>query len=635
MELAEAKLDKLAGRQQQKKKRSLRFWRREPAIEDSSQVLGDVLEKGWEQRGARSSFKRNVEVWGFALRSVIKVLKANKSGDTEKKVAAAEFVRDGLLRLGPTFVKLGQVISTRTDVLSPEFVNALKSLQDEVPGFSGSRAKEIVAKELGKPIEEIFSSFSEEPLAAASLGQVHRATLKDGREVAVKVQRANLKELFDVDLKNLKKLAVLLDKIDPKSDGADREWAAIYDESQRLLYKEIDYLNEADNAARFKNDFASYDWVKVPECYLEYSTPRVLTMEFVESFKLTDIPKVENEGLDRELLAKRTADSFLRQIIETGFFHCDPHPGNLAVNKNGQLVYYDFGMMNELRPNVQEGFREFCKALFEGGPLISDIDLARNAKRLVTAVEKMGVLSKSADRLAVEKLARFFMRSFKNTQLGKQNGNIKETLGKDLQTLTDDKGGTVFKFPPAFTFIFRAFASIEGIGKGLDKSFDIGKLSQPFVEAFIKTEDVAQAGSEFEQNLGKLGKATGLNLKDVNIAVTQPRRVRYLEETLRSMEEGNLKIRVRSLENEAALDRLAIQTNNLQSLLAASVLLNAAIAIPFTIPTVLCYAGAAGAAGSALSGLLKLKIYDKKQSRYTKKSFIGEDEEEEQAEKAT
>jgi len=174
-----------------------------------------------------------------------------------------------------------------------------------------------VSKELGRPCDEIFKDFSAKPLAAASLGQVHTATYK-GKKVAIKVQRAGLKELFDVDLKNLKKLAVLLDKFDPKTDGADRNWVSIYEESERLLYEEINYLNEADNAERFAKDFAGTAWVRVPDVYREISTPRVLTMEFVESFKLTDIERVEKEGLDKQLLARRTADSFLRQIVETG-----------------------------------------------------------------------------------------------------------------------------------------------------------------------------------------------------------------------------------------------------------------------------------------------------------------------------
>lgn len=483
---------------------------------------GELLERGWEQRGSSSALGRNAEVWKFALKCVFKALKPRKlrkADASEEEIQAAKteaavFIRDGLLRLGPTFVKLGQVVSTRTDVLPVEYTDVLKTLQDDVPGFSGARAKDIVSRELGKPCDEVFQNFSSEPLAAASLGQVHTATYK-GKKVAIKVQRAGLKELFDVDLKNLKKLAVLLDKFDPKTDGADRDWVSIYEESERLLYLEIDYLNEATNAERFARDFDDVEWVRVPQFYREVSTPRVLTMEFLESFKLTNIERVVELGLDRELLAKRTADAFLRQIIETGYFHCDPHPGNLCVDTEGNLVYYDFGMMDELKPNVRSGFRKFCTALFAGGPMISDIDLAKNAKMLVDGVEEAGVLARGADRLAVEKLARYFMRTFKDKQLGKKASNIKTTIGTDLQTLTENN---VFRFPSTFTFIFRSFASIDGIGKGLDKDYDIGKLAQPFVEKFTETQKGYK--SESEKQLSIFSKATGLNADDINTAVT-------------------------------------------------------------------------------------------------------------------
>lgn len=214
-------------------------------------------------------------------------------------------------------------------MLPKTYTDVLKTLQDEVPGFSGERAKEIVSTELGRPFDEVFTDFSDEPLKAASLGQVHTAYYK-GQKVAIKVQRSGLKELFDVDLKNLRKLAVLLDKFDPKTDGADRDWVSIYDESEELLYLEIDYLNEADNCERFAKDFRDVDYVRVPRVYRELTTPRVITMEFVDSLKLTDMQRIEELGLDKKELAKKTADSFLRQIVETSYFHCDPHPGKFT-----------------------------------------------------------------------------------------------------------------------------------------------------------------------------------------------------------------------------------------------------------------------------------------------------------------
>ena len=599
------------------------------ADEEDDEIDGDMLEEGWFKRGESSALRRNAEVWKFALKSVFRCLKPRsmrKKGASEEEVKqaqidAATFVRDGLLKLGPSFVKLGQVVSTRTDVLPKTFTDVLKTLQDDVPPFSGSRAKEIVAKELGIDVDKVFTDFSEKPLKAASLGQVHTAYYK-GQKVAIKVQRAGLKELFDVDLKNLRKLAVLLDKFDPKSDGADRDWVSIYEESERLLYLEIDYLNEADQGERFARDFKDIDYVRVPKFYRDLSTPRVLTMEFVESLKLTDIEKIESLGLDRELLAKRTADAFLRQIVETSYFHCDPHPGNLCVDDKGNLVYYDFGMMDELKPNVREGFRTFCTALFAGGPMVDDITLAKNAKQLVDGVEQAGVLARGSDRLAVEKLARYFMRSFKNNQIGKSSGNIKETLGTDLQTLTENDS---FRFPSTFTFIFRAFASVEGIGKGLDESFDIGKLAQPFIEKF--TESQKEYSSEAAKQFSIFQKATGLNTKDVNTAIRSPKKIAYIEETLRSMEEGTLKIRVRSLENEKALERMALTQARQENILLATVLLNVA---GFASKRLLSGAGYAGFAFFMFQALMtntKIKKFDKTQAKFVQTKFEGDDDE--------
>mmetsp|Transcript_32714 Transcript_32714/g.98425 ORF Transcript_32714/g.98425 Transcript_32714/m.98425 type:complete len:704 (+) Transcript_32714:207-2318(+) len=588
---------------------------------DTAPADGDALEAGWEARGKSSSIRRNLEVWRALARCAYKVLKARK-GTSEDKTAAATYARDKLLTLGPTFVKLGQVLSTRTDVLPAEYIDVLKSLQDDVPAFSGSKAAEIVAAELGvKDLSEVFSDFSKEPIAAASLGQVHLGTLKkNGMKVAVKVQRAGLKELFATDLKNLRKLCELLDSVDPKSDGADRSYIEVFDESEKLLYEEIDYLNEAKNADRFREDFKNDPKVRVPEMVYEYSTPRVLTMEFIESFKLTDIERVEAEGLDRKDLAKRVADTFLYQIVDTAYFHCDPHPGNLAVDTDGNLVYYDFGMMDELSPNVKQGFKEFCFALFEGGPMISDIQLGVKAKQLVDAVETAGVLAKGADRLSSEQLARYFIRAFKDKQLGVDRSDgpgIKSSLGTELQALTEAQ---VFRFPSTFTFIFRAIASIDGIGKGLDEDYDLGGFAQPFVERLI--EKLKYGGDNSKKALAIFGKATGLNAEDVNTALTQPRKIEYLENTMRAIEQGQLKIRVRSLENEMALTRLGTQSKATTNLLLASLALNVAAAAKLSrIPTIGLFAAAAAVGASGLSALLSLAAFDKKAAKYKSKDF--------------
>ena len=254
--------------------------------------------------------------------------------------------------------------------------------------------------------------------------------------------------------------------------------------------------------------------------------------------------------------------------------------------------------------------------------MVDDDALAKNAKKLVDGVEQAGVLAKGSDRLAVEKLARFFMRSFKNNQIGKSSGNIKQTLGTDLQTLTENDS---FRFPSTFTFIFRAFASVEGIGKGLDEGFEIGKLAQPFIEKF--TESQEEYPSVAAKKFSIFQKATGLNTEDVNIAIRSPRKIAYIEDTLRSMEEGTLKIRVRSLENEKALERMALTQARSENILLGTVLLNVAGFASKRLVSGAGYAGFAFFMFQALMANTKVKKFDKTQAKFVQTKFTEDDEE--------
>ncbi|EKX41850.1 hypothetical protein GUITHDRAFT_164246 [Guillardia theta CCMP2712] len=242
------------------------------AKEEEEGKQGAFMEGGWVKRGRGSSITRTIELYSFGIKIILRELKLRKVEDKAEKSAARKLIakdlRAGLLELGPTFIKLGQLLSTRIDILTKEYIDELKLLQDNVPGFSGDKAVEVIERELKKPISEVFSSFDKQPIAAASLGQVHKAVLKsNGKEVAVKVQRTGLDDLFKNDLQNLKFAAKVFDKLDPKSDGADRDWVSIYEESAKLLYQEIDYQNEAKNAIRFRKQFEGIEWIKVPEVF--------------------------------------------------------------------------------------------------------------------------------------------------------------------------------------------------------------------------------------------------------------------------------------------------------------------------------------------------------------------------------
>ena len=591
------------------------------------------MEEGWSQRGYGSAVNRTIEVYAFAIGYIIKFFmmrskqkKVDKDTYSAMQTHMAVILRDKLLELGPTFIKLGQLLSTRIDVLPKEFIKELVLLQDQVPGFSPEKAMEIIESELGKPIDELFEpgSFSKQPLAAASLGQVHTARMRGtGKEVCVKVQRQGLKELFDMDLKNIKVLAKVLDALDPKADGAARDWVSIYEESARLLYQEINYEREAQNGIRFSENFKGVDWVKVPEFYVNMTTPQVITMEYVPGIKTNDIDAIEAAGINRKDLARKSAESYLTQICRHGFFHCDPHPGNLACDaqNGGRLIYYDFGMMDELKPETKKGLVDLIFEIYEN-----------NVKGVLSALEDIEVLKKGVDRVSVEKIARFFLDEFTAVGEGKQKylnqmdpAEAKKIqrarraqLGADLFSVGSD---VPFKFPPTFTFVFRAFTSLDGIGKGLDKDYDLTKLAQPYLKELVDLRD----GSAFVSALKAFGKKVGLRPVDLQQAIGQPRKVAYLENTITQMERGELKLRVRVLESEREFKRMGIVQDNMATAIAASAFLNLGVLLMSTSPAGKMTRAAKGALALAgffglqlPVGIIKLKGLEKKFASFEK-----------------
>eukprot|EP00611_Tribonema_gayanum_P024301 TRINITY_DN5331_c1_g1_i3.p1 TRINITY_DN5331_c1_g1~~TRINITY_DN5331_c1_g1_i3.p1 ORF type:complete len:758 (-),score=347.01 TRINITY_DN5331_c1_g1_i3:727-3000(-) len=594
------------------------------------------IEAGWQAKGYGSALARGVGIWSFAFRILWQEGKLRKEKDlavkSARRTAIAVQLREGLLDLGPTFIKLGQLLSTRIDVVPQEYISELVQLQDNVPGFSGARALAIVEEELGRPIAEVFSEFNVQPLAAASLGQVHVGTLRDsGRKVAVKVQRQGLKDLFDQDLQNLKTLVKLLDRLDPKLDGADRNWVRIYEESAKLLYQEIDYMQEAANAQRFKENFAETSWVKVPDIEWDLSTERVLVMEYVPGIKINDIAEIERRGIDRKVLAKRSAEAFLTQLCRYSLFHSDPHPGNVACDEaeGGRLIFYDFGMMDELTPMVRTGLVNLIFSVYEN-----------DAKACCDALEQMGILKEGSDRVSVERIARSFLSEFSRTITAAPGGSAgadakwasqlpaeerkrlraerRAKLGADLLTVSGD---VPFQFPPTFTFVFRAFTSLDGIGKGLDPAYDLTRLAQPYLRELLDLRD----GSATLSAIKTFGKAVGWRPQDINAVVTSPRSVAYVSDVVQRLEQGDLKLRVRVLESERAFARLELVQSNLLSAVAFGTFLNAALltsaaadaaGVPLSLAGRACWA-LAGAFGLKIPiGALKLKREDKKLKTY-------------------
>ncbi|KAF5960625.1 hypothetical protein HYC85_001834 [Camellia sinensis] len=538
----------------------------------SGQVEVSVTPGGrWNRFKTYSTIQRTLEIWGFVLTFIFKAWLNNqkfsyRGGVTEaKKVqrrkALAKWLKENILRLGPTFIKIGQQFSTRVDILAQEYVDQLSELQDQVPPFPSDTAISIVEEELGAPVNDIFERFDYEPIAAASLGQVHRAKLK-GQEVVVKVQRPGLKDLFDIDLKNLRVIAEYLQKLDPKSDGAKRDWVAIYDECANVLYQEIDYTKEAANAELFANNFRNMDYVKVPSIYWEYTTPQILTMEYVPGIKINRIQALDQLGVDRQRLGRYAVESYLEQILSHGFFHADPHPGNIAVDdvNGGRLIFYDFGMMGSISPNIRGGLLETFYGVYEKDP-----------DKVLQAMIQMGVLVPTGDMTAVRRTAQFFLNSFEErlsaqrkeremttAELGFKKPLSKEeriekkkqrlaAIGEDLLAIAADQP---FRFPATFTFVVRAFSVLDGIGKGLDPRFDITEIAKPYALELLRFREAGVEVIDFRKRWDRQSRAF-YNL------FRQADRVERLAEVVQRLEQGDLKLRVRALESERAFQRVA------------------------------------------------------------------------------
>ncbi len=500
------------------------------------------MEKSYTDKAYRwnrekySRRRRFLDIWFFVWALLFQLWLYNKSwsypsGATEAKKAArrkatAVWIRNTLLELGPTFIKVGQLFSTRADLFPSEYVEELAKLQDKVPAFSYEQVEAIIEQELGKKIPELFESFEPIPLAAASLGQVHKAVLHSQEAVVVKVQRPGLKKLFEIDLQILKGITRYFQN-HPKW-GRGRDWIGVYEECCRILWEEIDYLSEGRNADTFRRNFRGYDWVKVPRVYWRYTSSRVVTLEYLPGIKISQYEAIEAAGLDRKVLARQGAQAYLHQLLNNGFFHADPHPGNLAVSPEGALIFYDFGMMGRINSNVRERLMEtmFGIASKDGDRVVQSlIDLGA-----IAPAEDMGPVRRSVQYM----LDNFMDKSFENQSIA--------AISDDLYEIAYNQP---FRFPATFTFVMRAFSTLEGVGKGLDPEFNFMEVAQPYAMQLMTTMN-SNDGNTFLNELSRQAVQVS------STAFGLPRRV---EDTLDKLERGDLRMRVRSIETERLLRR--------------------------------------------------------------------------------
>ncbi|CAI3793505.1 ABC1 kinase family protein [Pseudarthrobacter sp. MM222] len=441
--------------------------------------------------------------------------------------------------LGGLMIKVGQFLSSRLDVLPPEITRELEGLQDEVPPVAFSAIRTLAEAELGAPLEQVFASVEETPIAAASLGQAHRARLRPGDaadtgldRVVLKVQRPGINAIVDVDLAALRKVGGWLSHVRLVSDRADMP--ALVEEFAQTSLEEIDYLNEAANSGRFAADFADDGRVHVPDVVWERTTRRVLTLEDVTAIKITDSKALLAAGIDPAQVAPVFAAVMFDQMFMNGFFHADPHPGNIFVTPDTdpsterawKLTFIDFGMMGEVTASTRSGLRKLLIAA-----------ASRDGKGLMTAISDVGVLVPSADTVELERAMTHLFARFG----GMGFAELREVDPREFRDFAVEFGDVVrslpFQMPENFLLIIRAMSLTSGVCSSLDPRFNLWDSVEPYAAQLLRDERGNIAQDVARQALDAAGMALGLpkrldglltRLEDGSLSVANPRLERQL-----------------------------------------------------------------------------------------------------------
>ncbi len=458
------------------------------------------------------------------------------------RIQRGEWLVQTLLDLGPTFIKIGQALSTRADLLPLEYVKALTKLQDQVPEFPVEQVIAIIEAEFDAPLSSIYKEFELRPIAAASLGQVHRAKLHTGEVVAVKIQRPGLDRLFDLDFKVLKQLIGLLKRSLPNSHYVDFD--ALYEEFTDILYKEIDYVKEGLNADRFRRNFLDHPFIVVPKIYPSYTTTRVLTMEYAPGIKVNDRAALERAGIDPKAINHIGICSYMKQLLQDGFFQADPHPGNMAVRDDGKLIFYDFGMMAEVQSINQSQMVQTFFAV-----------LRKDTDQVVQTLTDMGLVEPMSDMTPVRRIIKFLLERFTDRPVEIQ---AFKSLRNEMYSLFEQQP---FRLPARMTFIIKALTTLDGVARDLDPQYNLLVAAKPFVK-----ELATISAQEKGRGVGEIVKqAQGYLSYQISKPSGTEVAIARLEEKL---SQGDIEVRVRSVEGDRALKLLNL---TLKALLCACI----------------------------------------------------------------
>jgi ubiquinone biosynthesis protein len=495
------------------------------------EILNVLIKYGFGDLVDALNIKQQIEI------SVEKI--TGKEPERIAKLSRPERVRMTLEELGPTFVKLGQILSTRPDLIPLAYVQELSKLQDNVPPFPYDDVRAAVKAETGKFPEEIFRSFDQAPIAAASVGQVHKAILKDTEEVvAVKVQRPNIQQTIEVDLEIMLHLAYLMERHVTEMEVLHP--TKVVNEFARSMEDELDYTVEASHIEHFARQFLDDETVYVPKVYRDLSTQRMLVMEFIDGTKASDFEHLKQQGYDLKEVASRGADSILKQICFYGFYHADPHPGNIFILPNSVVCFIDFGMMGRISQQQREDFTDFV------GLLIN-----KDENKIVDALLKLTNFTEDPNRSELQRDLMEFTDRYAYLPLKKLE--IAKMLQSVLEILT--KQGMSLK--PDLYLMVKALSAAEGLGRSLDPEFDMVNHAEPF---FRKIKASRYTPKRIAGDLVDSGTELLRLFKEIP---------GELREVLKNVRDGKLKIEI----EYQALDRTLFRLDLISDRIASAIVL--------------------------------------------------------------
>jgi len=468
----------------------------------------------------------------------------------EGELSTARRVRLAMEELGPTFVKLGQILSTRADLLPPEFLDELVYLQDQVAPAPWEEAREVIETDLGKPIHELFASIDPTPLASASIAQVHAAVLFDGREVVLKIQRPDIDKVIALDLDILYDLAELVQSTTSLADRFDP--VGLAEEFAASIQAELDFRREGRNADRFRVNFAKEEFIYVPQVHWEYTSKRVIVLERIYGIKISDISALEAAGNDRHELATNAAQLILKEVLEDGFFHADPHPGNLLIMPGGVLGVLDYGIVGRLEPSDR----------YNLGRLFVNV-IQMDVEGIVDQLMRMGIVDYRVNRIALQ-------REMKRMLIQYHGLPISEI---DAKEVLDGLDPIIYRHqlrvPSDYWLLGKTVAVMQGVGLELDPEFDIFEASQPYL------------GRLFRQNLSPSTWGPELLKRIVDWNDLVSGFPRHANRILDQLERGDLGVVVEIPELRETINEMDIIANRI---IFAVIIAALIVALAFLIP---------------------------------------------------